>query len=327
MPESCRRHHVLALTWSLTVPQALREIRHAGGDVNRPDADQRTALHQAAWEGGLVTVQALVEEFDANPSPRDKWRRTPLDEALFHEHTEVVDYLLSQGARGKVSAWRRLRAKLRRRRKPAVRGMVAAAGQEKMTRRGGGGSKDTSPDSSLHSGSSFTRRSRDGRNSKGGGSNMLQDAEPSPVRSVPTLRTVLDYTLHGLTQLGSPSVRALARPLARESCPRGACAPPASDRALSAGRLGSAARTTLATCWSHAQALGNGLGPDPPRRLTLSADSPSPRCLVLFRNGEVQTFRQTRARQMTSKGRMGESVMRSWTARMSRMYAKRMWYP
>ena len=174
MPESCRRHHVLALTWSLTVPQALREIRHAGGDVNRPDADQRTALHQAAWEGGLVTVQALVEEFDANPSPRDKWRRTPLDEALFHEHTEVVDYLLSQGARGKVSAWRRLRAKLRRRRKPAVRGMVAAAGQEKMTRRGGGGSKDTSPDSSLHSGSSFTRRSRDGRNSKGGGDNSKE---------------------------------------------------------------------------------------------------------------------------------------------------------
>jgi len=78
--------------------EGLRKIQEAGGDINLPDYDKRTAIHLAASEGILAVVQALVEELSAHVSPVDRWHGTPLDDAERHGHGAVAEYLLSKGA-------------------------------------------------------------------------------------------------------------------------------------------------------------------------------------------------------------------------------------
>ena len=75
-----------------------------GTDMNLGDYDQRTALHLAASEGLLAVVQFLVAELHADHSPVDRWGGTPLDDAIRHDETHVVEFLESQGAqRGKTA--------------------------------------------------------------------------------------------------------------------------------------------------------------------------------------------------------------------------------
>ena len=62
-------------------------------DVNDGSHDQRTALHLAASEGRLRMVTVLVEEFGAEPSPVDRWGRSPLDDAVHAKHAAVEEYL------------------------------------------------------------------------------------------------------------------------------------------------------------------------------------------------------------------------------------------
>ena len=62
-------------------------------DVNDGSHDQRTALHLAASEGRLRMVTVLIEEFQADPSPIDRWGRTPLDDAVGAKHAAVEEYL------------------------------------------------------------------------------------------------------------------------------------------------------------------------------------------------------------------------------------------
>ena len=85
----------------------LREILELGAiSVDQGDYDSRTALHLAASEGLLDTVQFLVEgswsaerlPHGANLSPIDRWGGTPLDDAVRGEQRAVANYLRARGA-------------------------------------------------------------------------------------------------------------------------------------------------------------------------------------------------------------------------------------
>ena len=85
----------------------LREILELGAiSVDQGDYDSRTALHLAASEGLLETVQFLVEgswsverlPHGANLSPIDRWGGTPLDDAVRGEQHAVANYLRGRGA-------------------------------------------------------------------------------------------------------------------------------------------------------------------------------------------------------------------------------------
>merc|ERR1719499_1822759 len=70
------------------------------------DYDDRTALHLAASEGQRRVVKFILETVEdceeeirlARISPRDRWQRTPLDDALSGGHTRVVQMLQKAGA-------------------------------------------------------------------------------------------------------------------------------------------------------------------------------------------------------------------------------------
>ncbi|KAK9815543.1 hypothetical protein WJX72_005453 [[Myrmecia] bisecta] len=62
--------------------------------------DRRTPLHLAAAEGRLDVVQWIVIECHANPNPVDRFRRTPLEEAVRGRHEQVAMLLMQHG--GKV---------------------------------------------------------------------------------------------------------------------------------------------------------------------------------------------------------------------------------
>jgi ankyrin repeat protein len=66
--------------------------------VNFRDYDRRTALHVAASEGHLQTVQYLIETWGAKIHRSDRWGGSPLDDAHRHRHLEVVKYLRQRGA-------------------------------------------------------------------------------------------------------------------------------------------------------------------------------------------------------------------------------------
>ena len=91
----------------------LREILELGAiSVDQGDYDSRTALHLAASEGLLDTVQFLVEgswsterlPHGAKLSPVDRWGGTPLDDALRSSHGPVAAFLRSQGAKKGVQS-------------------------------------------------------------------------------------------------------------------------------------------------------------------------------------------------------------------------------
>jgi hypothetical protein len=59
----------------------LRHFIEAGLDVNRTGFDHRTALHHAVTEVRLSTVQYLLSIPNINTETKDRWGRTPLDDA------------------------------------------------------------------------------------------------------------------------------------------------------------------------------------------------------------------------------------------------------
>merc|ERR1719433_565274 len=69
------------------------------------DYDDRTALHLAASEGRDKIVKYIINESkftDENEcylSPRDRWGRTPLDDAFSGKHNQVVSRLIKAGAK------------------------------------------------------------------------------------------------------------------------------------------------------------------------------------------------------------------------------------
>ncbi|KAL1520012.1 hypothetical protein AB1Y20_023492 [Prymnesium parvum] len=79
------------------VPLLRHLVRDCGIDVDGVSYDGRTALHLAASEGRLRVVTVLVEELHANTRPLDRWRRTPLDNAVDAKHTAIEEYLRAKG--------------------------------------------------------------------------------------------------------------------------------------------------------------------------------------------------------------------------------------
>ncbi|KAL7428473.1 hypothetical protein ACHAXM_001317 [Skeletonema potamos] len=71
---------------------------HNNSIINFRDYDRRTALHVASSEGHLDIVQYLVTH-GAKINRSDRWGGSPLDDAHRHRHTDVARYLRSKGGR------------------------------------------------------------------------------------------------------------------------------------------------------------------------------------------------------------------------------------
>lgn len=60
--------------------EGIQRMEVLGLDLNKGDYDQRTPLHLAASRGHLDIVTYLLSK-GVNPSPRDRWGATPLNDA------------------------------------------------------------------------------------------------------------------------------------------------------------------------------------------------------------------------------------------------------
>ncbi|XP_018917605.1 glutaminase kidney isoform, mitochondrial isoform X2 [Bemisia tabaci] len=72
---------------------ALRRHKLSGMDMGLSDYDGRTALHLAAAEGHLDCIKFLLEQCGVDHTVRDRWGKTPIEEAKQFRHVQVVQYL------------------------------------------------------------------------------------------------------------------------------------------------------------------------------------------------------------------------------------------
>ena len=61
-----------------------------------PAGASRTALHLAAANGHLAMVTRLITKYAASPTIKDRYGSTPIDDAIRHQHTPVVEFLATQ---------------------------------------------------------------------------------------------------------------------------------------------------------------------------------------------------------------------------------------
>ncbi|XP_044257608.1 glutaminase kidney isoform, mitochondrial isoform X1 [Tribolium madens] len=71
----------------------LRRHKLSGMDMTLADYDGRTALHLAAAEGHIHCVNFLLQQCNVQHDIKDRWGRSPLDEALTFGHSAVADFL------------------------------------------------------------------------------------------------------------------------------------------------------------------------------------------------------------------------------------------
>jgi len=72
---------------------ALSRFYLQGVDLTVADYDRRTPLHIASAEGHMACVKFLVEKARVPCRPVDRWNNTPADDARYHSHPEIADYL------------------------------------------------------------------------------------------------------------------------------------------------------------------------------------------------------------------------------------------
>uniref|UniRef100_A0AC34GQ72 Glutaminase n=1 Tax=Panagrolaimus sp. ES5 TaxID=591445 RepID=A0AC34GQ72_9BILA len=72
---------------------SIRRMFLKGVDLEMEDYDRRTALHLAAAEGHLDVVEFLVKVAKVRADPKDRWNRTPLQDAKAQKHHTVIAFL------------------------------------------------------------------------------------------------------------------------------------------------------------------------------------------------------------------------------------------
>ncbi|KAK8740738.1 hypothetical protein OTU49_002680 [Cherax quadricarinatus] len=73
---------------------ALRRHSLSGSDMQAKDYDGRTALHVATSEGHLNIVKYLLYNCQVYPLPKDRWGRTPLDDASSFGHPDCGEVII-----------------------------------------------------------------------------------------------------------------------------------------------------------------------------------------------------------------------------------------
>jgi len=77
--------------------EVVRVLLEGGADTKRANANQQTALHNAAWYGYLEVCRLLLD-WGAKVDTLDKWKDTPLHDAARWGHLSVVKLLVERGA-------------------------------------------------------------------------------------------------------------------------------------------------------------------------------------------------------------------------------------
>ena len=77
--------------------EVVRVLLEGGENVERANANKRTALHAAAWKGHLEVCRLLLD-WGAKVDPLDRWNEIPLHDAAQQGHLSVAKLLLERGA-------------------------------------------------------------------------------------------------------------------------------------------------------------------------------------------------------------------------------------
>lgn len=80
---------------------AVRRMNFLGQDFDDKDYDGRTGLHLACSNGHYQIVKYLLESGLKRINPKDRYKNTPMDDAIRGNHTEVQQLLASYGGKSR----------------------------------------------------------------------------------------------------------------------------------------------------------------------------------------------------------------------------------
>ncbi|XP_046402183.1 L-asparaginase-like isoform X2 [Ischnura elegans] len=78
-------------------PNRIEQLLSSGADLSQPNVDQRTPLHIACCEGKTSLVEFMLQK-GASVHTKDRYDHTPLNEAVQHDHHEIIKLLVNCGA-------------------------------------------------------------------------------------------------------------------------------------------------------------------------------------------------------------------------------------